>query len=111
MGEQQQRQERHWDAAVGEPPSNAPVDCAIVRVHCPAANLGEAGIQKVGANRRRRMDAERKHEKRGHQRAAADTGEAHEQPDKQARQGEDRVDVMEKRHTRGSQPARRRIAE
>ena len=49
-----------------------------------ANRLRDRGVEKVGADRGRRMEAEQKHEQRRHQRAAADAcqpdEDAHQQP-------------------------------
>jgi hypothetical protein len=46
--------------------------------------FGDRGIEEVGADRGRRVEAEQQHEQRRHQRAASDARQTDERADKQA---------------------------
>jgi hypothetical protein len=56
-------------------------------MHDGAAGLGDRRVEQVGADRRRRVDAEQQHQQRRHQRAAADAGEPDDGADDKTRQG------------------------
>ena len=99
MREQHKRQERCGHASIGEAPGDAPIDRAVIGVHRAAADLGETRIQEVGTDGGRRMDAEDQHEKRRHERAAADAGEADQQADNQPGNDENRIYAMQHRST------------
>ena len=96
-----QRDQRGRDAAARQPPDHAPVDAARVAVHQAAAGLGGGGIEQVGADGRRRMNAKHQDQDRRHQRAAADAGHAHEQANGEPRKGIKRIDQMHGKARRG----------
>ena len=68
-------------AAGGEAEHHFPLDRLVGSVNGRTGDLGDAGVQKVGADRRRRMDAEQQHQQRSHQGAAADAGQADDAAD------------------------------
>jgi hypothetical protein len=92
------RQSTGGRAAGRQAPGDAPVDRAVQPMHGGAADLGEAGIEQVGADCGGRVDAEQQHQQRRHQRAAADAGETNQCADRQTRQGIERIEAMKKVH-------------
>ncbi|MNP03833.1 hypothetical protein D3C76_957310 [compost metagenome] len=80
--QQGQRGGRH--AAEGQPAGDLPVDVVVLLVHQHATGLGDGGIQQVGADRGRGVDAEPQQNWR-HQGAAANAGHADDEADDQAR--------------------------
>jgi hypothetical protein len=98
ISEPDQRQRGGGRAARREPARDAPVDRAVQSMHRRAADFGEAGIEQIGADGGRRMDAEQQHQHRRHQRAAANAGEADQRADRQSREGVERIKTMQKFH-------------
>ncbi len=86
------------DAADGELADDAPIDMAVEAMHHRAGGLGGGSEQQVGADGGGRVDAEQQDEQRGHQRAAADAGEADDQTDEKARQRIERIDAPDQMH-------------
>jgi hypothetical protein len=80
-------QQRCRDAAGCQKTGDAPVDVSLAGMHDGAAGLGDRRVEQVGADRRRRVDAEQQHQQRRHQRAAANPGEADDGADDKTRQG------------------------
>ena len=95
MREKQKRQERRRHAAIGKTARDPPIDRAVIGVHRPAADLGDARIEEIGPDGGRRMDAEDQHEQRRHEGAAANPGDADQKPDGQPGDREDRIDAMQ----------------
>ena len=95
MREQQQRQQRRGHASIGEPARDPPIDRAVIGVHRPAADLGDARVQEVSPDGGRRMDTEGQHEQRSHEGAAAYSGNPDQKPDGQPGDREDRIDAMQ----------------
>jgi hypothetical protein len=98
MGEEGERGDGGRDAAAGQPADDPPLDRRPPAVDSRTGDLGDGGEQEIGADRGLRADAEQQHEKRRHQRAAADPGEADEHPDEQPGDGVQRVDMRKKAH-------------
>ena len=96
--EDEQRQRRRRQAARGQAADDAPFDGAGVAMHQRAAGLGRGGVEQVGADRRRGMDAEQQDEQRRHQRAAADAGHADQRADDEARKRIERIDRVKPIH-------------
>jgi len=71
-------------AAGGEPEHDRPFDVAGDVVAPAARGLGDGSVEQIGADRDLRAHAEARDEQRRHQRAAADPGQADEQPDPKA---------------------------
>ena len=61
-------------------------------MHQAAAGLGGRGIEQVGADRGRRVNAEQQDQQRRHQRAAADAGHADQEADAETRSNVERID-------------------
>ena len=95
MREQEERQQRRRHASIGEAPGDPPIDRAMIGMHRPAADLGDARIEQVGADGGRRMDSEHQHQQRRHERAAAHPGDANQQSDRQPGNGEGRIYAMQ----------------
>ena len=95
MREQEERQQRRRHASIGEAPGDPPIDRAVIGMHRPAADLGDARIEQIGADGGRRMDSEDQHKQRRHQRAAAHPGDANQQSDGQPGNGEGRIYAMQ----------------
>ena len=91
MGQEQQRQHGRRQASAGEAERDPPHDVLVKSVNGAAADIGDAGVEKVGADRGRRRDAEPQHQERGHERSPADAGKADEHPDNKPGQGIKRV--------------------
>jgi predicted P-loop ATPase len=72
-------QQRHWNAAA-------------IAVHKDPETLGYGRIKKIGAHRRRRMDAEEQDQQWRHQRSAAHSGHPDQRADAEPGQRVDRLD-------------------
>jgi hypothetical protein len=84
-GQRDQPGNRAGNAARGEQAGDAPIHMSLRRVAGRAADLHESRIQQVRAHGRDRRHAETQHQQRRHQRAAANTGEADDHADDEAR--------------------------
>ena len=82
--------------AIGETPRNPPVDGAVETMNQRAVALGDRGVEKVGADGRRRRDPEYEDEDRRHQRAAANAREADERADDETGNGIQRVEGVKR---------------
>jgi hypothetical protein len=85
--QQQERDRGGRYAACGEPAGDAPVDGALDAVDQRPGCLGRGGVEQVGADGGRRVDAEQEHEQRRHQRAAAHARQADEETHGQSGRG------------------------
>jgi hypothetical protein len=92
----QPRQRDHADQRAGHAAHRQPlrerrVDVTLLP-HAPAAErLGHRAVGEVGADRHRRLDAREQDEQRRHERAAADPGQADQDPDPQAEEDDERI--------------------
>ena len=91
-------QDRQRHAAGGEPPHHAPIDGPVIAMHQAAGGLGRRGVEQVGADRGRRMDAEQHDQDRRHQRAAADAGQADQHADGKAGHRVKRLQRLDRVH-------------
>ena len=87
LRDQQQGDGRRRQAAGPKATDDAPIDSAAPGMDQRAARLGQRRVKQVGADCRRRGDAEQQHQQRRHQRAAADAGNPDDGADREA--GED----------------------
>ena len=85
LPQDQQRQDAGGNAAGGEPDHRRPVDASRQIVHDAAAGLGGGGVEQIGADRGRGVDAEQQDQQRRHQRTAADAGHADQKADAETR--------------------------
>ena len=83
-GENQDRQRRCRNAAASQAGRDLPVDVAPAVVCNRAASFGQGGVEQIGADRRGRVYAKQQDQQRGHQRAAADAGQADDGTDGKA---------------------------
>ena len=62
-----ERQDAGRDAAAGKPDHRGPVDTPRPAVRHAATGLGGSGVEEIGADRGRRVDAEQQDQQRRHQ--------------------------------------------
>ena len=86
--EQEGPAERGGDRSGAQPPDQAEVHGAVVQVHTGTERLHRQCGDEVARYRRERLDPEPQDEDRGHERAATHSGEADDEPDTQAREGD-----------------------
>ncbi|GGD64758.1 hypothetical protein GCM10010985_18620 [Caballeronia grimmiae] len=73
-------------------------------MHERSGGFGRGGVEKVGADRRRRMDAEQQDEERRHQRTAAYARQSDEETDREPGGGIEEID-MRKGHRAEEDPS------
>ena len=98
--QREKRQQGCRNAAERKPADQRPVDRAVKGMDGRAAGLGDAGIEKVGADRRCGVHTEEENEERGHQRSTADTGQPDDEADRKSGRDEQRIDVLDEIHGR-----------
>jgi hypothetical protein len=89
-GEERERCRGH--AAGGEAPDHAPLNVTADPMNQRAAGLGGGGVEKIGADGRRRVDAEQQDQQRRHERAAAHAGHTHQHAHAKSRQGIEQIE-------------------
>jgi hypothetical protein len=94
MRDRHQRDDRRGHAADREAADDPPIDGLVQAVDQSAGGLGGGGVEQIGADRRRRMNAEKQHQDRRHQRPAPHAGLADQQADEEAREHEKRIEVV-----------------
>ena len=80
-----ERQDACRNAAACEPDHRRPVDAPRPAVRQAAGGLCGSGVEEIGPDRRRRVDAEQQDQQRGHQRATAYTRHANQKADAEPR--------------------------
>jgi hypothetical protein len=78
--------------------THAPLDGVQKAVHRRAAGLRRAGIEQIGADRGRGVNAEQQDEQRRHQRAAPDASHAHQRTDRESAQRVEQIDRVDEVH-------------
>ncbi len=78
-----------------KPSDDPPLDGAIGPMDEGPAGLGDGGVEKIGADGGRRMDAEQQDQKRRHQRSTADSRHADESSDTEAGNGVERIEPVQ----------------
>jgi hypothetical protein len=84
-GEDHEEAERCRNTAHGEREHKAPDDVFVEIMAPHGGDLGDRGVEQVGADRHLGAHSERRDEEGRHQRGTGDAGEADEKPDTGAR--------------------------
>ena len=82
------------NASQSQAAQDLPVDRIVETVDGRTADLGQTRIEQVGADRGRGMNAKEQHQKRRHQRAAADAGEADQKTNRQPGNGVQWIEIV-----------------
>ena len=98
MAERQNRDNGHRHAACRQTPHDTPIDTAVETMHRAAGGFRHRGIKKIGADGRRRVNAEQQNKQRRHQRTAANAGQSDQHTDAKPGRGIERLQHMQCAH-------------